>query len=412
MSMEEVTKTIQALGETFEEFKKTNDQRLGELKKLGVELPETKDKLARLEAELHSLEETRSRLDDLEAKMQRQGGHGGHGSEENEHVGDHKQAFERFFRKGQEEGLSDLEAKALNITTPNEGGHAVPEQLDRDIHDLIVEISPFRQHASVVQVGTSDYKKLVNVRGASSGWVGETAARPETASPELREIAPPVGEIYANLFATQHMLDDAFFDVEAFIRDNLGIEFAQKEGAAFINGDGTNKPKGFLTETYTAQADGVRAFGSLQYVPTGVAGGFAASPDSGDVLIDIVQATKRMHRLMGVWMMNKTTVGSVRKLKDSDGAYLWRPGLERGVASTLIGYPVEEMEDMPDVAADSYSIAFGNFKAGYKVVDRMGTRMLRDPYSNKPYVTFYVTKRVGGKVIDSEAIKVVKFGVS
>lgn len=412
MEIKQVTETIQKLGETFEQFKSTNDQRLAEIEKRGHALPETVEKLAKIEKDLAEIDEVRNRLDDIESRAQRAGGFGGGQSESDIAAAEHKQGFENFFRKGKDEGLSDLERKALNITTPTEGGHAVPEQLDRDIHDLIVEISPFRQVASVVQVGTSDYKKLVNTRGAASGWVGETAARPETASPNLQEIAPPVGEIYANLFATQHMLDDAFFDVEAFIRDNLAIEFAQKEGAAFINGDGVNKPKGFLTETITNEDDGVRAFGSLQYVATGVSGGFAAAPDGGDVLIDVVHKTKRMHRMLGVWLMNKTTMGEVRKLKDTDGAYLWRPGLERGMASTLIGHAVEEMEDMPDVAADSYSIAFGNFKAGYKVVDRMGTRMLRDPYTNKPYVTFYTTKRVGGKTIDSEAIKLVKFGLS
>lgn len=411
MDTKQVTDTLQALGEAFDQYKQANDQRLAEIKQNGVASADTATKLQTIEEKLSALDEQRSRLDDLEAKAQKAGGFGGM-SDDEAVAEEHKQAFGEFFRKGRDEGLQDLERRALNITTPAEGGHAVPEELDRSVHDLLVEISPFRSVANVVRVGSSDYKKLVNVRGTASGWVGETAARPETASPQLAEIAPPIGEIYANLFATQHMLDDAFFNVEDFISSNLATEFAQKEGAAFILGDGVNKPKGFLTETFTDEVDGVRAFGSLQYVPTGVAGDFAAAPAGGDVLIDVVHQVKAGHRNMGQWLMNKGTMALVRKLRDGDGNYLWRPGIERGMASQLLGFNVVEMEDMPDVAADSFSIAFGNFMAGYSIVDRMGTRMLRDPYTNKPYVTFYVTKRVGGKVIDSEAIKVVKFGVA
>lgn len=406
----ELKKIITDLGETFNEFKKTNDQRFEELKTKGVADPLTAERLEKISARLGTIDEMRSRMDDLEAKGSRKPGM--NGSDREELLAEHKEAFQNgFFRKGNELGLRDLEMRALNVGTPGDGGHAVPEDLDRNIHDLLVDVSDFRRIANVVQVGTSDYKKLVNTRGTQSGWVGEVDARPQTGSPNFVEIAPPVGEIYANLYATQHMLDDAFFNVEEFISSNLATEFGRAEGVAFIQGDGVNKPQGFLTGPTAATADGVRAFGALQFLATGVAGGFAAAPDGGDILIDTTMALKKGHRAGALWAMTKATLGEARKLKNTDGSYMWRPGLEEGASSRLLGYGVEEMEDMPEIAVDSFGMAFGNFKTGYTIVDRMGTRMLRDPYTNKPYVTFYVTKRVGGKLIDSEAIKLVKFSL-
>lgn len=409
-----VKDAVQALGTTFEQFKAANDAAMAEIKKSGAVSADTATKLVKIEEDLTKLDEIRNRMDDIEAKAQKAGGFGG-ATEQEQLQTEYKQAFDGFIRKGIGDGspeLYDLERRSLNITTPAEGGHAVPEELDRAIHDLMVDISPMRSLANVVQVGSSDYKKLVNLRGAASGWVGETTARPETAAPQFAEIAPPIGEIYANLYATQHMLDDAFFNVDQFILDNLAIEFEAQEGAAFITGNGVNKPKGFLDEATAATADGVRAFGTLQYVPTGVAGGFAAAPDGGDALLDLIYSLKRGHRMGASFVMSKGTLAETRKLKNTDGSYLWRPGLEMGQPSTLLGYGITEMEDMPEIAADALAIAFGNWKAGYTIVDRIGTRFLRDPYSAKPYVTFYVTKRVGGKIIDSEAIKLLKFSVA
>jgi HK97 family phage major capsid protein len=260
-------------------------------------------------------------------------------------------------------------------------------------------------------VSTSDYKKLVNVRGTASGWVDEDDARTATASSSMAQVTPFMGEIYANPQATQQMLDDVFFNAEQFIIDECATEFAAKEGAAFVVGDGTKKPKGFCAYTTAATADSSRAFGTLEHVATGVAGDWAAS-NKADILITLVHKLKAGLRANARWVTNKGLLAEIRTFKDAEGNYLWRPGLEAGQPSTLLGYGITEAEDMPAKAASALSLAFGDFRRGYTIVDRIGTRILRDPYTNKPYVGFYVTKRVGGMVVDSQAIKFVKFAVS
>jgi HK97 family phage major capsid protein len=211
--------------------------------------------------------------------------------------------------------------------------------------------------------------------------------------------------------ASQAMLDDAMFDVEAWLADEIGREFAVAEGSAFVGGNGTNRPKGFLSYTATNEADSVRDFGELQYVASGAAGAFAAS-NPQDKLVDLVHSLRAPYRQGACWVMNSDTLARIRKFKTSDGAFIWQPGLVEGQAASLLGYPVVEAEDMPALAADSLSIAFGNFRAGYLVADRGETRILRDPFSNKPFVHFYATKRVGGAIIDSNAIKLMKFAAS
>ena len=301
--------------------------------------------------------------------------------------------------------------KSFNGAIASEGGFAVPREIDAAIDATLKAISPIRRIANVVQVGSAGYRKLVTQNGVASGWAAETAARPETGTPIFNEIVPPMGDLYANPAASQFMLDDAAFDVEAWLADEIATEFARAEGAAFVGGSGTNRPKGFVTLPTAVTTDATRAFGTLQYVASGAAGAFAAS-NPQDKLIDLVQALRSPYRQGAVWVMNSKTLASVRKFKTTDGAFLWQPGLTDGNGATLLGYPVVEAEDMPDVAADSLSIAFGNFKAGYLIAERSETNILRDPYSNKPYVYFYATKRVGGTVSNSEAIKVMKFAAS
>jgi HK97 family phage major capsid protein len=325
---------------------------------------------------------------------------------------EHKKAFNSFLRKGIETGLADLERKAVNVTTAGDGGYALPEQIESVIAQRLLEISPVRSVANVVSVSTSDYKQLVDTRGMASGWVGEAGARTATNTPTFYEAAALMGEIYANPQATQQSLDDLMFNVEAWVAASIADEFAFREGAAFVSGDGTNKPKGFLNYTTAATADSSRAWGTLEHVATGVSADFAAS-NKGDKLVELVYKLKAGHRANAVWMTNKAILAEIRAFKESTtNAYLWQPGLAAGQPSTLLGYNVVEAEDMPAKAANSLSIAFGDFRAGYTVVDRVGIRSLRDPYSNKPYVGFYVTKRVGGMVVNSEAIKVLKFSAT
>jgi HK97 family phage major capsid protein len=312
---------------------------------------------------------------------------------------------ERYLRKGLEAGV---ELKALSGATDAAGGYAVPEEIDQRIEKTLTAISPIRAIASVVRVGSAGYRKLVTTGGTPSGWVAETAGRPETDTPDFAEIAPPFGELYANPAASQAMLDDAAFDVEAWLAGEIATEFARAEGAAFVSGSGVNRPKGFLSQPTSAALDSVRAFGTLQFISTGVAGGFPGAQPQ-DKLIDLVQALRPPYRQGAVFVMNSSTAARIRKFKTDDGAFVWQPGLVAGQPDTLLGYPVVEAEDMPDVAADSLSVAFGNFKAGYLIAERQETQILRDPFTNKPFVHFYATRRIGGQVMNSEAIKLLKF---
>ncbi|WP_271078917.1 phage major capsid protein [Aurantiacibacter sp. MUD61] len=309
-----------------------------------------------------------------------------------------------YLRRGRE-----AEIKSISGATPQDGGYAVPREIDAMIASELKEISPIRSLAQVVQVGSAGYRKLITTGGTASGWVGETAGRPETDAPEFAEIAPPSGELYANPAASQAMLDDAAFDLEAWLASEVAMEFARAEGSAFVGGNGTDQPLGFLSSPTSLAGDAVRPFGSLQYIGSGDAQGFDVNPESR--LIDLVHTMKAGHRQGASWVMNSATLSEVRKLKTSDGAFLWQPGLVEGQPDRLLGYPVVEAEDMPDIAADAFPIAFGNFKAGYIIAERSATQVLRDPFTNKPFVHFYATKRVGGQVLDSSAIKLLKIEV-
>lgn len=306
-----------------------------------------------------------------------------------------------YLRQGRE-----TEVKSVSGAVAADGGYAVPREIDAVIASELKKISPIRQIAQVVQVGSAGYRKLMSIGGAPSGWVSETAARPETATPHFAEIAPPSGELYANPAASQAMLDDAGFDLEAWLAGEVAAEFARAEGEAFVKGTGVNRPLGFLASPASAANDAVRTFGTLQFIGSGSATGFDANPESR--LIDLVHTLKSGHRQGASWVMNSTTLAMVRKLKTPDGAFLWQPGLVEGQPDRLLGYPVVEAEDMPDVAANAVPIAFGNFRNGYLIAERSATTILRDPFTNKPFVHFYATRRVGGQVLDSSAIKLLR----
>lgn len=412
VALPEMKQVLDSIKQSLEDFKSTNNSRLEKLEK-GHATGDVEAKLAAIQGDLGEALALKKQVELMESKQNLAGLLGGGTKGSNPDQVAYKEAFfSRFVRKGSDEGMKDLQAKAMSIGTPADGGYAVPEQLDREIEKLQRDLSPMRQVAKVVQVGTSDYKKLVNTNGIASGWVGETAARPVTNTSQLAEVTPFMGEIYANPQVTQSALDDIFYDVEADLSEQLVEEFAVAEGAAFVTGNGTNKPKGFLAYTTAATADSSRAFGTLQHVATGVAGDFAAS-NKADVLFDVVQALKAGYRPGSTWMMNKAVMFELMKLKDSAGQYLWQPKLtDTGIGLNLLGFPVVEAEDMPAKAANALGVAFGNFRRGYTIVDRIGMRMLRDPYSNKPYVGFYTTKRVGGMVVNSEAIKLLKFSAA
>jgi HK97 family phage major capsid protein len=312
---------------------------------------------------------------------------------------------EQYLRRGIEVGL---ETKAIGNSSDSIGGYAVPQEIDEQIDSTLKAISPIRAIANVVKVGSAGYRKLIASGGTPSGWVAYETDRPETATPSFTEIVPASGELYANPAASQQMLDDAMFDVEAWLAQEIATEFARAEGAAFVGGSGVTQPLGFLSSPTSAALDGVRPMGTLQTIGTGVAGGFAAS-DPEDVLIDLVQSLRSPYRQGAVFVMNSATAAQIRKFRTADGAFMFQPSLAAGQPATLLGYPLIEAEDMPDIAAGSLSIAFGNFKAGYVIAERNATTILRDPYTHKPYVHFYATKRVGGQVVNSEAIKLLQF---
>lgn len=313
-----------------------------------------------------------------------------------------------YLRKGLEAGF---EAKRLSVGVPGEGGLAVPLEIDQRIEATLKTISPIRAIADVVKVGSSNYRKLVAVGGFASGWVAEAAGRPETATPTFAEVAPPIGEIYANPAATQPMLDDAMFDVESWLANEIAIEFARAESVAFVSGTGTGQPKGFLTYPVATTGDATRPFGTVQVVPSGAAGAFPAA-NPADRLIDLMHSLRTPYRQGAVWVMNSNTIATIRKFKDSTGDFIWRSGLEPGAAPTLFGYPVVEVDAMPDIAANSLSIGFGQFRSAYVIAERGETAVLRDPYSNKPFVHFYATRRVGGALVNSEALKLMRFSAS
>ncbi len=385
----------------FEAFKETNDARLGEIEKRMVADVLTNEKLSRID---RALDEHKRTVDQLAHKAARPALGGG-----NAPTGvalEHKSAFDSYVRKGDAGPLRDLEAKALSVASNTDGGYLVPAETETTINGAIRDISPVRAIAAVRQVSASVYKKPFVASDAGAGWVGETATRAETDTPTLAELEFPTREIYAMPSATQSLLDDSAVDIDQWIADEVRASFAEAEGTAFITGDGATQPKGFTT--YPTVDDASWAWGKIGTIKTGAAGAFPAS-NPGDVLIDLIYALRSGYRANAHFVMNRKTQSTVRKLKDGDGNYLWYPGIAPGQAPTLMGFAVAEAEEMPDIGDGNHAIAFGDFRRGYLIVDRLGIRVLRDPYSSKPYVLFYTTKRVGGGVQDFNAIKFLTF---
>jgi len=403
-----VSDAIDASNKAFEDFKRINEARLEKMEKGQGGADELK---ASMENAFADMADQKNIIEALEAKMKRPL-IGGDGKPFDEATEEHKKAFGGYLRKGVEYDKS-IDAKALNISAGADGGFAVPKVIDGMIDSLAVNISPIRQIASVQQISTSDFHKLINLRGATSGWVGEQAARTETASPTLVDIQPPMGELYASPRATQQMLDDVLFSAEEWLASEVATEFARAEGAAFVTGTGVNQPKGFLAGATAATADATRAFGTLEHVGTGAAGAFktlSSTVNPVDDLYVLVGKLKAAYRAGAVFVMNKNTLFAVAAMKTYQGTYVFSLSTTPGVPSTVLGYPVYEAEDMPDyTTSGNLGVAFGNFKLGYLIVDRMGTRVIRDPFSAKPYIIFYTTKRLGGALTNSEAIKVLKF---
>ena len=389
----------------FEAYKEANDERLGEIERRSASDPLIDERLARID---RAIDETKRTADRLALKAERP--HIGGGAPETAAVREHRQAFHAYVRKGEAAGLHLLEQKALAVTTNSgaDGGYLVPAETERAVMSALKDISPIRAIASVRQVSGSVYKKPFATTGFAHGWVAETTARSTaTGTPTLVEIPFPTKELYAMPAATATLLDDSAVDIDAWIAEEVRDTFAEQEGTAFVKGNGTTEPKGFMD--YAKEPLGEEEWGEIAYIKTGVNSGFGANPP--DKLIDLVYSLKSGYRANGTFVFNRGTQAAIRKLKDQEGNYLWQPAVAAGLPSQLMGYPVVESEDMPAIADGSYAIAFGDFRRGYLIVDRTGIRVLRDPYSQKPYVLFYTTKRVGGGVQDFNAIRLLRFAV-
>jgi len=395
---------VKQLNAAWDEFKKTHNDKLSA--KVDDVLFTTK--MDAINADLNKLTKACDEQSRTIAALRIGGSNGGRSPEATEHA----TAFNGWFRRGNEpdSGMRSLEIKAaLTTQSDPDGGYIVPEEMDRTIDRVTGTMSAMRNVANVVKVGSSTYKKLIGQAGAKSGWVGEEESRTETATPKLSEISLPTMELYANPAATQQMLDDAFFDVEKWLADEVSIEFAEKEGAAFISGDGVKRPYGFTS--YPKVANASYAWGKVGYVASGASGGFASTAP-GDALLALYYALRMGYRSNAVFMMSDAIMLSIRQMKDGQGNYLWAPPTQAGEVPTVLGKTVYTDENMDGATANAYPVAFGDFKRGYTITDRMGTRILRDPYTNKPFVMFYTTKRVGGGITNFEAIKLLKLGTS
>ena len=388
----------------FEEFKAANDERLASLDhRADVLLEEKVDRInGALDAQM-------KRIDELALKSARPSLDSSRVHHSDNTAREHKSAFDTYVRSGEASALRQIETKSMSAGSNADGGYLVPSELEHEIGQRLAAISPIRAIASVREISGGIYKKPFMTAGPGTGWVGETDSRSQTTSPTLDALSFPAMELYAMPAATATLLDDSAVNIDEWIASEVELTFAVQEGAAFVNGDGSSKPKGFLN--YDTVANTSWVWGKLGTVATGTSAAFPDT-DPSDVLVDTIYALKAGYRQNGAFVMNRKTQAMIRKFKDTGGAYLWQPPAQAGGRASLMTFPLVEAEDMPDIAANSLSIAFGDFKRGYLIVDRLGVRVLRDPYSAKPYVLFYTTKRVGGGVQDFDAIKLVKFAAS
>lgn len=395
MSKTEIKAHVEKIGSAWEEFKKVNDRREKEVETKGASDPLTNQYLERIS---RNLDEYKGRMGKMEAALNRPSAGGvGEYKSGNEVAHAHKAAFNDYLRKGVEGDLCHLETKSLSVGADTDGGYLVSPQISDSIIKSVFETSPMRQLSNVEVISSDALEIIEDTTEAVAGWTTETGAVSDTDTPTFGKKTISVHELYAQPKATQKLIDDAAIDIEAWLAEKISSIFAKKENSAFISGDGSGKPKGILT--YNAGT----SWGEIEQVDSGVSGGVTA-----DKLIELYYSLKEDYAINASFLMNRSTVEEVRLLKDSTNQYLWNPGLAAGAPDTLMGIPVHQAADMPVPASGSLSIAIADFKAAYQIVDRTGVRVLRDPFTEKPFVKFYSTKRVGGDVVNFEAIKLLK----
>lgn len=397
MNLSEITERVNRLGSAWEEFKAVNDRRLSEVERKGQSDPLTDQQLRKIS---DALDNYKSRLDTVETVINRPGvetkamtykADGPYASE-------YREAFCQYLRKGNDAALDAFQSKALSVDSDPDGGYLVTPTLSQTVIKTVYETSPLRQLAAVEVISSDALELLEDKDEAAAGWTSETASVSDTTTPQLGKKNIPVHELYAQPKATQKLVDDASIDIEQWLAGKVSEIFARKENTAFIGGSGVGQPRGILT-----YADGT-AWGEIEQIASGTSATITA-----DGLVNLYYALKEDHALRSTFLMNRASVQAVRLLKESTtDQYLWQPGLSAVAPDTLLGVPVMQAADVPTPAADSLSVILADFKAAYQVVDRTGIRILRDPFTDKPFVKFYTTKRVGGDVVNFEAVKILK----
>lgn len=411
-SLADVLLKVGQIQEAVAAFQRKNDELEAAVKAKGTADVITKEEVDRVNADItrltHELKEMNSKLETAKALGK---------SDKRERTPEqevYNASFMQYFRRGIDNGLGDLGVKAAMTTDSNpDGGYVIPEEADRAIQRVLGKTNGMRQIASVRSIGTDTLTLLKNLGGASAGWVAEKDARPQTNNSQLAKLEFKTHEMYAMPAATQQVLDDAFTSIEGFLEGEGAIAFSDLEGDSLINGSGVGKPHGLIGgySFAASTAASPSAWGKLGFTKSGSATGFIASSSSVngiDRLLDLQASLKPGYLGNARWLMNRTSESVVRKLKDADGNYVWQVSTQVGNPNTLLGYPIALDDDMPNFEDGKYPIAFGDFARGYLIVDRMGTRLLRDPFTAKPYVLFYMTKRVGGGVQDFHAMKFLK----
>ena len=394
MSDIETKAAVEKLGTAWEEFKKSNDLRLSEFEKKGAVDPLLTEKLNKLN---DVLEEQKKAMETLQTAASRPGAGAGEEGKEKPELAEHKKAFIDYLRKGNDANLGEMQTKALSVGSDPDGGYLVTPTMANIITKIVNETSPIRQLASVQTISSDSLDTIDDVQLMSGGWTGEQDSRTETNTAQIGKRNIPVHELYANPRATQKLLDDANINIEQWLAEKIAEKLSLLENTAFVSGNGVSKPRGFLT-----YASGT-SWGQIQQVSSGTSADFGA-----DDLISLFYTLKEPYQKNATFLMARATLANVRQMKGSDGQYLWQPALTAGAPDILLGRPVVQASDMEAIGASSLSVAVADWKQAYQIVDRIGIRTLRDPFSAKPYVQFYTTKRVGGDVLNFEAIKLLK----
>ncbi|GAA6190885.1 phage major capsid protein [Phaeobacter sp. NW0010-22] len=403
------TAILEQMNKAFESFKANTNKELEDLKAGKADVVQT-EKVDRINSEVTDLQKA---LDETNATLAALRVGGGGTDTVAAEVAEHSKVFNSWFRKGDraiDADLNELEVNAgLTTVSDPDGGFLVPEQVSGEIDRVVGTVSVMRDVSNVMQIEGNAYEKLINMGGTKSGWVDEKDERPETGGPTLQKIVVNLMELYANPAATQRMLDDARLDIAAWLADEVSVEFAEQEGAAYIKGNGVNKPRGILGYDTVANAD--YKWGKVGFIKSGKANGFLAptAEDSpADALISTYFGLKQAYRNGASWLMSDATMEAARKFKNAEGDFIFALPTAAAELPTILNKPVRTDDNMDAVGAGKFPIAFGNFQRGYLIVDKFGVRVLRDPFSKKPYVHFYTTKRTGGGIVNFEAIKLLK----